>query len=598
MSSPAAEGQPPAGQPAAHARHPTVGVLGGGQLGRMMADPAHRLGVRLLFLDVGADTPAKQTSHLGALHVDGSFADPAKVAELAARCDVLTVEIEHVDVAALERARDAHPGLRVHPSPACVAIIQDKFRQKQHLAAADVPVTETRELLLNSHEEVSDVAIREAFGFPMMLKTKLNAYDGRGNAVVRSEKDIDAALKALSPAAPQPLYVEKWVPFTKELAVMVVRTPDNHLLSYPCVETVHRDSICHTVFAPAQVDGLVQRRARKVAERAVQCLPEGAGVYGVEMFLLENGDILVNEIAPRPHNSGHYTIEACHTSQFENHLRAILGLPLGSTALRVQASGMINLLGRANGEEGMADLFRSVGAALPMPGASVHLYGKRECRRGRKMGHITVCADSMAEVFAELEALDAVGQGGAHPGSVTPAGQAYSLSPLVGIIMGSDSDLPTLKPACSILTDFGVPFEVTIVSAHRTPARMMDYARSAHLRGLKVIIAAAGGAAHLPGMVASMTPLPVIGVPVALKVLDGVDSLHSIVQMPRGVPVATVAINNSTNAALLAIRMLGAFIPRYLRKLQDYTKRMEADVMSKVELLQEKGWEDYEVGSG
>lgn len=240
---------------------------------------------------------------------------------------------------------------------------------------------------------------------------------------------------------------------------------------------------------------------------------------------------MVNEIAPRPHNSGHYTIEACHTSQFENHLRAILNLPLGSTGLRVQASGMINLLGRSNGEEGMADLFRSVGAALPLAGASVHLYGKRECRKGRKMGHITVCADSMLEVYAALESLDAAGSGSPHP-VATPHAHTVSLSPMVGIIMGSDSDLPTLKPACSILSDFGVPFEVTIVSAHRTPARMMDYAKSAHVRGLKVIIAAAGGAAHLPGMVAAMTPLPVIGVPVALKVLDGVDSLHSIVQMP------------------------------------------------------------------
>lgn len=202
--------------------------------------------------------------------------------------------------------------------------------------------------------------------------------------------------------------------------------------------------------------------------------------------------------------------------------------------MRAQASGMINLLGRANGEEGMADLFRTVAAALPIPGASVHLYGKRECRKGRKMGHITVCADTMFEVMTALDHLDAAGSSTTPHPVATPHSHSYSLSPMVGIIMGSDSDLPTLKPACSILSDFGVPFEVTIVSAHRTPTRMMDYAKSAHVRGLKVIIAAAGGAAHLPGMVAAMTPLPVIGVPVALKVLDGVDSLHSIVQMPVG----------------------------------------------------------------
>lgn len=268
-----------------------MGVLGGGQLGRMMADPAHRLGVKLLFLDAGHDTPAKQTSHLNAEHVDGSFADASKVLELAAKCDVLTVEIEHVDVVALERAKERNPSLHIHPSPACIAVIQDKYRQKQHLGSFEVPVTETRELLQNTREAVMNVATNEGFGYPLMLKTKLNAYDGRGNAVVRNERDIDAALQALAPAASpaNPLYIEKWVPFTKELAVMVVRTPENVIASYPCVETVHRENICHTVVAPAQVDGLVQRRARKVAERAIQCLPEGAGVYGVEMFLLESG---------------------------------------------------------------------------------------------------------------------------------------------------------------------------------------------------------------------------------------------------------------------------------------------------------------------
>jgi len=170
---------------------------------------------------------------------------------------------------------------------------------------------------------------------------------------------------------------------------------------------------------------------------------------------------------------------------------------------------------------------------------------------------------------------------------------AVDYKPLVGIIMGSDSDLPTLKAAAQILEEFKVPFEITVVSAHRTPERMMNYAKTAHERGLQVIIAAAGGAAHLPGMVAAMTPLPVIGVPVALKYLDGVDSLYSIVQMPRGVPVATVAINNSTNAALLAIRILGSHLPIYSQKLIEFQKKQENIVMDKVGQLKSKGWQDY-----
>jgi phosphoribosylaminoimidazole carboxylase len=173
----------------------------------------------------------------------------------------------------------------------------------------------------------------------------------------------------------------------------------------------------------------------------------------------------------------------------------------------------------------------------------------------------------------------------------TPALHAHA--PLVGVIMGSDSDLPTMAVAGTLLRDFGVPFEVTIVSAHRTPRRLYEYASSARARGLRVLIAAAGGAAHLPGMAAALTPLPVIGVPVPLKQLDGVDSLYSIVQMPRGVPVATVAIGNATNAALLAVRMLGASMPHLLDAMERYQRDMEAGVLDKVEDMARRGWEAF-----
>lgn len=237
------------------------------------------------------------------------------------------------------------------------------------------------------------------------------------------------------------------------------------------------------------------------------------------------GNILLNEIAPRPHNSGHYTIEACDTSQFENHLRAILDMPLGSTAMKVPASIMVNILGESSS---MEDCYRPCQAALVADGATIHLYGKKECRPGRKMGHITVVGESMMQVQERIKPiLKAI-----EPDVDRP----LSLRPLVGIIMGSDSDLPVMKVGAQILKDFGIPFELSIVSAHRTPMRMVEYAQSAAKRGLKAIIAGAGGAAHLPGMVAAMTPLPVIGVPVKGSSLDGVDSLHSIVQMPVNFP--------------------------------------------------------------
>lgn len=258
---------------------------------------------------------------------------------------------------------------------------------------------------------------------------------------------------------------------------------------------------------------------------------------------------------------------------------------------------MLNLLGYSNS---MDEITRVAQKAFEVPGAAVHLYGKRECRKGRKMGHITLVGESDAAVRVNLRTLlqalpDATPESIELYAPSTPsAGSGKSAAhPLVGIVMGSDSDLPTMLPGARVLDAFGVPYELTLVSAHRTPARLTTYARNAAARGLRVIIAGAGGAAHLPGMLAAMTPLPVIGVPVRGSVLDGVDSLHSIVQMPRGVPVATVAINNSTNAALLAVRILGAGVPALLSAMEDFMKKQEEEVHGKIAKLEEIGWEKY-----
>ncbi|ORY03395.1 phosphoribosylaminoimidazole carboxylase [Basidiobolus meristosporus CBS 931.73] len=554
----------------------TVGVLGGGQLGRMLIEAASRLNINVGILDSPDDAPAKQIA-ANEFHVKGDFKDPAKISELASKVDVLTVEIEHVNTDILE-ALEKEKNIIIQPSPATIRLIQDKYVQKVHLSKFGIPLPGFKEI--NSAEDLKGVA--QEWGYPVMLKSKTLAYDGRGNAVVRSEADVDVAIEKLGGIS-KGLYVERWASFVKELAVMVTRSIDGTVSSYPVVETIQRDNICHLVIAPAQINGAAAQMAKKVAEDAIKTL-EGAGIFGVEMFLMEDGSILLNEIAPRPHNSGHYTIEACHTSQFENHLRAILGLPLGSTELKVPVAAMVNILGGSTLEETL----QPCAVSLSTPGATVHLYGKKESRKGRKMGHITVVADSSQQLNERLQPiLDTI------PAAEDGSKSELTTTPMVGVIMGSDSDLPSMKACATILRDFNVPFELTIVSAHRTPDRMIEYAKTAHERGIKVIIAAAGGAAHLPGMVAAVTPLPVIGVPILGKVLDGVDSLYSIVQMPRGVPVATVAIGNSTNAALLAIRMLGAFIPNYLEKMMNYQRTMESEVMTKVGRLDEIGWENY-----
>ncbi|KAJ8653644.1 phosphoribosylaminoimidazole carboxylase, ATPase subunit [Lichtheimia ornata] len=544
----------------------------GGQLGRMMVEAASRLNLSVTILDSPVNSPAKQIEATQE-HIHGAFKDPVKIRELASKVDVLTVEIEHVDAQVLAEI-EKEGKVKVHPSAKTVQTIQDKYAQKQHLQAHGIPVAEYME----TPDADAVAAAGKQFGYPFMLKSKTMAYDGKGNYVVRSADDIPAAMEALKNL---PLYAEKWAPFVKELAVMVVRRANGEVRTYPVVETIHKNSICHLVIAPAQADGAALAKAQAIAADAIKSFP-GAGIFGVEMFLMENGSILLNEIAPRPHNSGHYTIEACETSQFENHMRAILDMPLGSTEMKVPASIMVNLLGESTS---MEECYRPCQEALLVDGATIHLYGKKECRAGRKMGHITVVGESMMQVQDRLKPILK---------AIEPdVERNLSLRPLVGIIMGSDSDLPVMKVGAKILKDFDIPFELTIVSAHRTPDRMFEYARSAAERGLKAIIAGAGGAAHLPGMVAAMTPLPVIGVPVKGSSLDGVDSLHSIVQMPRGVPVATVAINNSTNAALLAIRMLGAFIPGVLQKMDAYMKKMEGEVLGKVDRLNAVGWEEY-----
>lgn len=557
----------------------TIGILGGGQLGRMLVEAAHRLNIKTVILDA-PNSPAKQINALDE-HVDGSFADAEGIAKLAAKCDVLTVEIEHVDADALERIAKSS-NVKVFPLPQTIKLIQDKYLQKLHLIDHGIQVAESIDV---ENTEESLLKVGEKFDYPFVLKSRTLAYDGRGNFVVKTKEDIPEALKTLHN---RPLYAEKWAPFTKELAVMVVRSIEGEVFSYPTVETIHENNICHLVYAPARVPDSIQLKAKILAQNAVKSFP-GAGIFGVEMFYLPNGELLINEIAPRPHNSGHYTIDACVTSQFEAHIRAVANLPLPKNFTSLSTTNtnaiMLNVLGTKEPNGELAACRR----ALETPGASVYLYGK-STRFARKMGHINIVTSDMKESERRLEYI--IGNSPKLELSDDDK-KGKSPKPLVGIIMGSDSDLPVMSVGANILKKFGVPFEVTIVSAHRTPHRMSKYAVEASQRGLKVIIAGAGGAAHLPGMVAAMTPLPVIGVPVKGSTLDGVDSLHSIVQMPRGIPVATVAINNSTNAALLAVRILGTFNDQFHTEMQNYLLKQEEEVLTKAEKLETVGYENY-----
>ena len=358
---------------------PTLGILGGGQLAKMTAQAASRLGVETTIVERTADCPARAV----ATHcVVGDWNDPAVALRLAAEVDVVTLESEFVELAVL-RAIEAS-GRALFPSARTLALIQDKFAQKQTVASAGLPVADS--VAVDSPDDVRKAGAE--FGWPLVLKRRRNAYDGKGNATVRDP----AAWTALS-GGPGQLYVERFVPFAGELAVIVARGRDGRESVYPVVESVQREHICHEVVAPAPIDPQVAAQALAHARAAVAAL-DGVGAFGVELFATAAGRVLVNELAPRVHNSGHYSIEACVCSQFENHVRAVFGWPLGDPRLVTRAACMINLLGAGPGSgepQGLA-------AALAVSGANVHVYGKRQSQRGRKMGHLTVVGDDVAEV--------------------------------------------------------------------------------------------------------------------------------------------------------------------------------------------------------
>jgi 5-(carboxyamino)imidazole ribonucleotide synthase len=360
-----------------------IGIAGGGQLGRMNAIAAAQLGYDTVVLERKAESPAAAVAGRSLV---GDWDSEEGLRELAALVDVVTLENEFVDtrhLAVLEAS-----GHLVFPSARTIGLVQDKLIQKQTLLEAGLPVPAMR--AVQNVEEVE--AAGNALGFPLLLKARRNGYDGKGNATVRSPDDIASAWDRLGGNAGNALYVEEFCEFTAELAIIITRGRNRDSVAYPVVETVQRNHVCHLVRAPAAVEPEIAARAAEVGRRAVEAV-DAVGSFGVEMFLKRDGEIVVNELAPRVHNSGHYTIEACECSQFENHVRAVLGLPLGSPRMVAPAAVMVNLLGTAAGPGRALGMEHS----LAVPGAHVHLYGKTLCGEGRKMGHVTALGDSLEE---------------------------------------------------------------------------------------------------------------------------------------------------------------------------------------------------------
>ena len=364
----------------------SVAILGGGQLARMMIYESRKLGLRFSVLDSSEDVPAGK---LADRFYSGSLESASDLERIILENDVTTYDIEHINTEALGRLSEA--GHAIFPAPEILAIIQDKGIQKKHLQDAGIPVPAFS--LFDPPAQILSAPTLPV-PFPAVQKARRGGYDGRGVAVLRNEDDLDTML-------PVPSMLEEFVDFEVELAVMVARDRKGQVLSYPVAEMYFDENanICDTVIAPARFGERVEAEARRIAEETVVALA-GVGVFGIELFLTKDGKILVNEVAPRPHNSGHYTIEGCVTSQFEQHIRAVAGFPLGSTDLHRPAV-MFNLLG-APGFSGRP-VVRGLSEALAIPGASVHLYGKSETRPYRKMGHVTVTGRDVETVLGKAE---------------------------------------------------------------------------------------------------------------------------------------------------------------------------------------------------
>jgi len=367
---------------------PTLGVVGGGQLGRMLAEAAAPLGVEVVVSDPTPDAPAAPVARD---QVVGDFDDPEAVRELAERADFLTFEIELADPDLLERVAE-ETDTPVHPDPETLRIIEDKLVQKRRLAEAGVPVPEFREV--NSADELREAL--DDLGYPAMLKARKGGYDGRGNVPVESPDEVESAFAEIvdaaqggSPEDPSGVaMVEEMVDFERELAVMGC-LGDGERDTFPVTETIHREEILRETRSPPEADGTVRERAREVALDVLDVMA-GRGVYGIELFEASDGEILLNEIAPRPHNSGHWTIEGCHTSQFEQHVRAVTGRPLGDTGRRAPTVSA-NVLGDV--EERQDATLSGEDAVFERSRAHLHWYGKQEVYRLRKMGHLALVGE-------------------------------------------------------------------------------------------------------------------------------------------------------------------------------------------------------------
>lgn len=361
-------------------------------MARMSALQAFRFGMDVaVYVTSSAKEPVEQmTPNV----IRGSIDDLAKLVEFARRCDVITLENEFVDGNLLQQVHDA-TGVPVYPLPSSFIQIGDKLSEKNTFSAAGIPVTPYRQIV----SEDALIAFGDEFGWPYVLKSAKGGYDGYGNVTVTDEEKAREGFIKLGGPTGQIIIAEAFVEYTLELAVMVARNRRG-VVVYPCVESVQENHICKEVIAPARIPESLRIQAQELAIAAVEAI-DGIGVFGIEFFLTYDNQILLNESAPRPHNSGHYSIEGCVTSQFENHIRAVCNLPLGSSEMISPVAVMINILGS---QERQAKVDHSE-AILSEFQSHLHIYGKSHSKIGRKMGHVTCLGNDPDETLIRARSL-------------------------------------------------------------------------------------------------------------------------------------------------------------------------------------------------
>ncbi len=367
-----------------------LGIIGGGQLGMMITEAAKTMPEhisKVIVLDPTEGCPAAQ---VGAEQIIADFKDKEAIEDLANKSDIITYEIESGNSDVL---KSVEKNAEIEPSPETLKTIQDKFLQKTFLSENRIPVPKFVEI--DTIEDVKNGL--NDFGYPALLKARRGAYDGRGNFKINSENEIQ---KAFDYFQGQALLLEKFVPFVMEVSVIASRNTKGQIKTYPLVENIHEENILRETIAPARVTEEITRKAEKIAEETMMVL-KGAGVFGIEMFVTQENDILINEIAPRVHNSGHHTLQSSETSQFEQHLRAILGLDLGSTKL-IHSAIMYNILGT----KGFEGEYRSLD--ISNDNLFLKMYGKKISKPLRKMGHLNLVGtqgESIDQLLQKLEAI-------------------------------------------------------------------------------------------------------------------------------------------------------------------------------------------------